>query len=104
MINVTSILGTYEIGNPVGRNYSNNNLTVARTFALGRSYANDKSGRRERERGERKTEIKRNRDKARRGSVEREEQRKRSRSQKWMHANAPLRALIYSAPVRSARK
>jgi len=28
LINATSILRTYEIGNPAGRNYSNNNLAL----------------------------------------------------------------------------
>lgn len=67
MINATSILGTYEIGNPVGRNYSNNNLTVARTFALGRSYAEKmtrRKGKREGKR-QRKAKMKRNREKGR---------------------------------------
>jgi len=48
LINAASILGTYEIGNPAGRNYSNNNLAPRRS-----------AGNRDREKRERERETER---------------------------------------------
>lgn len=44
MINATSILGTYEIGNPTGRNYSNNVARRRKELALAREIERGREG------------------------------------------------------------